>query len=389
MFSRSALLCTAIAALAFAQTVDMHFVPDDVGEVWLNGQRVIPPHLAYDTTQDTTTFPAPLRWGDNALAIRCMDWGWTAGFAVSMDLATVGCPDTVRSDTVSFSCLDREAVSATGAEISTVGFDASGWIAPGDYGAAGYDSASVPPFVNPRDLPAAAWQLRYQGARWLWGPHTIYIRKSLTAGDSVGAVLLRGEGFTFEVYLNGVLVGHRDTQQHIYDSLEHWEGLALHRDAENVVAIKATCVDAIDGAFMKAGLRWTTFYDAQVLSDTTWRYAWSLSPGWNDTGFIDSNWVQAGAKRAYDRLTDALRNATWIWATDMWFRTEFNLPTAGVMHGPGERSTVRARSPASFWYTLAGQRVPAVLSLRHPAGVVVVEPSRDRSATVSVPATPR
>lgn len=385
MLKKLALCVVGLAGLTMAQTatVEMNCVIDDTGEIWLNGQQIIRPKKAPDSTGavlDTTSFPVTITQGENAIAIMVHDGGWTGGMTASIDYSVYSpsAPDTLVSDGT-WKCMDRALVSQTGAQISSPTFDVSTWHASGDYGYLADDTGGHPkPFFARMGYEGA--NLFYHKAKWMWTPTKIFIRKSFTPAAATGSAMIRGNGFTFKMYLNGALVGEKATEQDYEDPLNRWDGRALNNGAENVVAIEAVCVDDIDFAFIKAAVQWSS--TGAVRSDATWKYSWTETAGWNNTGFNDAGWVNLGDKVAYDAKTDALTAAKWIWATDLWFYKKFTVSSIGTIKMPGLTLSSKANVVRTQYFTLAGQQVSekALSGLR--SGTMVIQRNTLSNGTV-------
>lgn len=370
MLKKFAVAGLCLAGLVIAQTgsVEMNCVIDDAGEVWVNGQQVVRPKKVGDPLADTTSFMIPIQQGRNAVAIKCHDGGWTGGICTSIDLVPIGTIDTVRSDAIDYRCADVRAVTTgTGADLSTVGYNAAGWIAPGDYGYLADDTGGNPkPFFERMGLEGA--NLFFHKAKWLWTPPTIYIRKQFTAGAATGNVYIRGNGFTYTLYLNGTQISQGLTEYTLDAALTSINGRALNNGAANVIAIQATCVDSVDFAFIKASCQWSSSGFAR--SDSTWKYSWSGPSGWNNVGFDDASWVPCGHKTAYDGKTDQLTSASWIWATDMWFRSEFDVPVVPVARRAA--AVTNASVLGTQYFTLSGKRI-ADRAVNSMNGKMIVE----------------
>jgi hypothetical protein len=380
------LLCASV----FAQNAELNCVIDDRGTIWLNGEQVIMPKKqeAGQEANDTTSGPITLIEGDNVLAVFDHDGGWTGGMCASIDLSVVGVADTVISDD-SWVCMDSLAIAATtGAQISVTGYDASSWVPAGDYGVlAGPNGENPKPFFERKGFePFNLWS---HGAIWLWTPKTIYIRKSFQAAGQTAAAMIRGNGFTYRLYVNGTEVGSQTMiPQWKSDPLDRYDGVTLN-NGENVVAIEATCYDSIDFAFIKAAVQWGP--SDVVYTDNTWKYAWASSGGWNSTGFSDASWVDIGVKTAYDGTTDALTPASWIWATDLWFRKVFNVPSIGTRNELASRAITASKVVSTQYFTLLGERIPqkAMRALRPNAVVIERSLLSDGSSVAKMIEMPR
>jgi hypothetical protein len=280
------------------------------------------------------------------LGLSCRNFGWTGGVVASTDLCPLGTADTLRTDS-SWVCTEFEPGSDGG--WATVGYDASAWIPAGDYGAL-RASDSFPPHIIPgpsQDLD----DLRNHGAHWLWTPKTCYMRKTFTT-DSVSATVgIRGNGFTYKLSLDGVLLGQQQTAQWRSDPLDQWPGMPLSA-GEHVLAIEATCVDSMDFAFIKAGVDWR---QGACLSDTTWRFSWAVETGWNDRGSVDASWQRVGQMTAYEGTTDWLTPATFVWPNMLWFRKEFSVPSMAV--SKIRSASVLLEMPDMELYDLRGRRM--------------------------------
>ena len=273
--------------------------------------------------------------------------------------------DTLRTDT-SWRCTPVGPATTDWMDST---FDASSWILPGDYGFLADDTGGNPkPFFERTGLePFNLWSHK---ARWLWTPNPIYIRKSFTrSGAGTGSVMVRGNGFSFKVYLNGALVGEKATEQDYADPLNRYDNISM-LDGENVVAIEASCIDSIDFAFLKANVQWGA--QDYVYSDTTWKYSYQEEGGWNDVGFDDAAWGFIGMKDQYDGTTDAVTAADWIWATDLWLRKVFVLPAALGTVAPAAHAVRDASVRATTrFYSLQGKLLGT--DRRQLAGQIAVQ----------------
>lgn len=361
------LLVVTTVGLAFGQNAELNCVIDDDGKIFLNGEEVIPPKKVGDPENDTTAMPVTVVEGRNVLGIYCHDGGFTGGIIASIDLNAVGTDDTVRTD-ATWKCTDGEPTDPSW--YTDPDFDESAWRLTGEYGPLADDTGgNAKPFFERTGLePANLW---YHKALWLWTPKTCYIRKTFTSDMTTGAVMLRGNGVTYKVYLNGSLVGEQtDVPINREDPLVRWDNQTLN-DGENVIAIEAVCLDSIHFAWFKAGVQWSA--SGKALTDGTWKYSWDEASGWNNTGFSDDAWLNIGTKNAYDPNTDPLSGANWIWPTDMSFRLVFDVPTVAVAGRPTALAPVSASVVGYEYYTLQGQRIPAHALQRVPASAVLLE----------------
>lgn len=365
LHTRIGVLVACLTCVLSAQNAELNAVLDDGGEIYLNGEQVtMPPRLLDTARGDTIAAPVTVRPGTNVLALHCRDGGWTGGFCASIDLNSVGVAETLITDA---SWMSTHIMPATD-DWKDSTFDETGWIPAGDYGVLADDTGGNPkPFFERSGLePYNLWSHK---THWLWTPNPVYIRKSFTrSGAGNGSVMVRGNGFSFRMYLNGQLVGEKATEQDYSDPLNRFDNVAM-LDGENVVAIEASCVDSIDFAFLKANVQWGP--QDYVYSDTTWTFSYELQSGWNDVGFDDAGWAHIGMKTQYDGTTDAVTAADWIWATDMWVRKEFVLPAELFVSSPGPgRVTTRSAPAVVNYYTLQGKRVDRQ-TLRTATGAIV------------------
>ncbi len=350
---------------AVAQNVNMNFAYYDSAEIWLNGVRYQP--LTYTvpdkTDQDSSVVIVPIEEGTNVLAIRVNNHGFTGGFCASLDLTEVGSNDTVRSDGT-WKCTDsREGMD--GAAVSATAYDASAWMAAGDWGPLSESDGSNSKFWFQRNGLEAQY-LFYDQAHWIWHPPTTYMRRTFTPEHATGDLLIRGNGFTHKVYVNGILVDQTESPIVKYPDAYPSVGpritrdVALNEGVENVIAIEATCVDSVRHAFVKAGIVVSGGAKA-VETDSGWTHSWQAADGWNTAGFDDASWLPLepfATGTIYDAVSDPLTQSSWIWPNDMWFRTTFQAPVVGTLRIT--RATLpkaTAASPESF--TLMGRRMPA------------------------------
>lgn len=363
MAYRNAVLAMfVVCGVAAAQNVNMNCHIDNEGEIWLNGVQYQPlPRTDPEKAgQDSTVVVVPVQQGTNVLAIRCIDHGWTAGFAASLDLNEVGTSDTVRSDGT-WKCTGHRS-GLVGSDISTSSYDISTWLQAGDYGLL-IDTTRDFYHRWAIKLGQEVQNLYYDQARWVWGPKTVYIRKVFTPDAATGRVLIRGNGYTHKAYLNGALVGENDTEAE--HAAAPWiADVTLNAGVENVIAIEATCVDSVDMAWFKAAVIRNETH-SYVLSDSTWKYLCvdqpsSLPDGWNATGFDDASWLTVGAFDFYDGKTDPLKadGCYWIWPNDFWFRTTFEAPVVGTLRITKARRPNMTPATAEY-FNLRGQRVQA------------------------------
>jgi hypothetical protein len=193
---------------------------------------------------------------------------------------------------------------------------------------------------------------------WLWTPKRVYMRRSFTcAVAETGSVMIRGNGFAYTLYLNDRQVSQRSSAYVMGAPITKVDNQPLLA-GENVIAIDATCLDSIDNAFLKAAVQWNGG-GSKVGTDSTWKYSWSATAGWNNTAFDDSQWLHVGNMPCeYDRLRDSLTtSATFVWVTDMVFRKVFTVSGALRTSPAG-----RARAPTqailrSEYYSLSGSRI--------------------------------
>jgi hypothetical protein len=298
-------------------SVELNLYADDTADVWLNGDRVVFPkkRTSGREDQDTTATMVTLLPGANVLAVRAENYAWTGGFCASINLAAVGLADTIRTDG-SWRCTEKGPV---GDAWKLGGFTEVGWVPTGEYGPlAGPNGENPKPFFERSGYePYNLWS---QGALWLWNANPVYFRKSFQAAGQTAAAMIRGNGFSFRFYVNGVLLGEQLTVQDKSDPMLRYDNVALN-NGENVVAIETECLDSVNFAFVKAAVQWGP--TDRVFSDSTWKCSFSSSAGWNNTGFDDASWANAGRLSAYDGTTDALTPADWMWVSEIWFRKEF------------------------------------------------------------------
>ncbi len=359
MYRNTVVALLLACGVAAAQNVFMNFARYDDTEVWLNRRRYQPLQYAEPRNPDkpdSSVVVVPIQQGTNALAIWIHNAGWTGGLCASLDLNEVGTDDTVRSDS-SWRCMDG-LHDMDGSLLSMPSYDASDWMAAGDYGPLADDTGGNPKVFFERKGFEAQY-LFYDKAHWLWVPKTTYMRKVFTSEAATADLLIRGNGFTYKVYLNGALVGERETVKNIKDTpADIIRDVSLNVGTENVIAFEGVCVDSIHHAFLKAGLVVGPGQTALV-TDSSWRYSWDSPEGWNSVGFDDAEWeIPAEMDYIYDGHTDPLTTeAHFIWPASMWFRTTFEAPVVGTLR----LARARQRAPAPVrpeCFTLLGRRMP-------------------------------
>jgi len=369
--------CTVLAMLILAMTVSaqdlyMNCHINDEGEIWLNGARYAPlKYTAYDKRdKDSSVVIVPVRQGTNALAIRCVNTGWTGGVCASLDLTEAGRYDTLRSDST-WKCMGHRP-GMYGSDISTESYDVSGWMQAGDYGFLADDTGGYAKLFFSRNGLEAA-NLFFQKARWVWTPKTVFVRKAFTPTQGAGQILIRGNGFTHRVFLNGELVGQSATVFATTAEATAYN-VTLNPGAENVVAFEATCLDSINFAFVKCGVFWGIGTTQRVLSDSTWRHSWTKASGWNDTGFVDDGWLHIQHMAAYDAQSDALNTprCEFIWPVDMWFHTTFTTDQVGTLRIARPVRANASPSADTEYFTLLGRRVSGHNLSRVNANAVLI-----------------
>jgi hypothetical protein len=349
---------------AFGQatgTARINFVADDAGLMWVNGNPV---------TVDTATWigSIPIRQGKNVFAAYVWDSCWTGGFCASIDAANG--VDTPATDGT-WKCTDFPVAGGGTAWQTDTNFDDASWFSAGDYGvlADSLGNNAKRLFTN-NGLKVA--QMYYDHAHWVWGPKHVYFRKSfnVAAASNTATVFLKGNGFTYNVYLNGTQIMQSNTMLHWGSASVQLAGQAV-RAGENVLAVEGVVVDSIDFAWFKSGIRGA----ATVSTDTSWRMTYTQQAGWNTFGFDASTWRNAGYKDCqYDGVTDAMSAVKAIWSTRMAFRTVFTIrgglgtaPQAKVMPAAGLK-VLRTE-----YYNLRGERLSAAQMGMLKSNSMVVE----------------
>ncbi len=368
------LLACGVAA---AQNVYMNYARYDRTEIWLNGQQYYP--LQYINPPgdklDSSVVVVPIQQGTNTLAIWVQNGGWTGGFCASLDLNEVGTDAIVRSDST-WRCMDdtpRMGASPEldGSLLSTASYDASNWMEPGDFGTLADDTGGNPLIWFQRAGLGARY-LFEDKAHWLWHPKTTYMRKTFTPDISSGNLLIRGNGYTYKLYVNGQLVGERDTEISRGDAADVYQAVSLNVGVENVIAVEGTCVDSVHMSFMKVGIA-TSRTTAAFGTDSTWRYSWTNPDGWNNAGYDDSSWKTPGQMDGiYEGKTDPLTSdAHFIWPNSLWFRKTFEAPTVGTLRITQARRPAVAPMNADY-FDLRGRRLRGTTpTLLKTNGVVI------------------
>jgi len=363
MFRGLAAFVMLACATAFGQggTAQINFVGDDTGYVWVNGQQI---------TVDTNWVGyAPVHPGKNVLAFWVWDHCWTGGFCASLDFGNG--IDTPHTD-ATVRCTDYPVAGGTG-WLSDTNYDDSQWQLAGDYGALADDTGGNAKrlFLNTGIKVAQLWDDK---AHWIWGPKRVFFRKSFTAAAAASnaTVFLKGNGFSYNVFLNGTQILTSATRIVWGTGSVSVAGRSV-RAGENVIAIDATCLDSVDFAWIKCGIRGPV----TVNSDTSWRMAYTEQTGWNNYGFSASTWRAAGIKNCqYDGVTDALTSVQGIWSTDMAFRMVFEVKGPVQAAQPKAAAALVAKSVVrTEYYSLSGKLIPAAMVNALRANTVVVERS--------------
>ena len=309
-----------VGTVAAQNNAEINLFIDDHGEVFLNGTFL---------TTDTTAFPATIGQGQNCMAILAINDAWGGGIYFSTAWEnTNGTFDTLVSDG-SWMCTNRQPTDDLWKE---VGFDESAWYPAGDHGLCADDTGGDPTrhFLNNGIVMA---NIFYHGGHLIGSPRTCYIRHSFNQNGGTGTAFIRGNGFTYDLYVNGTMVGNQDYLNVMGDPADQYAGITLN-NGENVIAARVT--DAIvetipdgpmrgDGVLCKIGIGAGSFRG----SDNTWKVSFDEIAGWNDVGFADGGWTNVGTPTAYDGTTDALSAADWVWPQYMYLRREFET-TIGV-----------------------------------------------------------
>lgn len=355
MVRRMVLVAAIAAATAVAQNATLNVVADDSATVYLNGSLVTMPARG-------GAVPVTIAQGQNTLAIAVRDISYGAGLAASIDLTTCGTADTVITD----STWKVSMASPTGWE--TAAFDASAWHSAGSYGPIAKNATDFTR-VN-LDSVAYAKTIFNHGGQWLWTPPKVYFRKVFDRAAAVtnASAGIIGHGFAYKIYVNGALVGSQDTAQVSSQSVDIYPGVALAAGL-NVIAVEATCLDSIQMAYFKAGLfQGPTRF---VLPDTTWRCSFDTTAGWAALAYADTaTWSFVKNKEGLG-IGGPFGSAKYIWPCQLYFRTTFNAPVAGVskpVAGVLSNGSVVARE----YYTLQGQRITEAAA-RNAAGAMVIE----------------
>lgn len=196
----------------------------------------------------------------------------------------------------------------------------------------------------------------------------------------MGSVMIRGNGITYKLYLNGELVAEQPEMIDRGVEVASWSKTL--QAGENVIAIEATCLDSIHFAWFKAGVLWGPRTDSKVQSDTTWKYSWENPSGWNAAGFDDGSWHYVDSIGAYDPKSDALNvpQCEFIWPGVMSFRKVFDVgPTIGVAPVAQVRAASRRSRPGQ-WYSLTGRRISKSQAGTGATGVVIEAVPGSRAA---------
>lgn len=365
MVVRIVAVLSLLVGTVAAQNAEFNLWVDDEGEVFFNGAFV---------SNDTMAFGATISDGENCMALKAINGGWGGGLYFSTVWEASDGPDTLVSDD-QWTCTYKPQLDDAW---KSVGFDDSGWWTAGDYGLCADDTGGDPTrhFLN-KGVEMA--NLFYHGAHLIWTPRTCYFRKNFTTTSTTGQVMIRGNGFSYALYMNGTEVTSSSSLNRMDDPLVQISGVTLN-NGDNTFA--AAITDAIyesnpdEGYYRGDGVLCKMAFSAgaQIFrSDQTWLSTCdeSLPGNWNTVGYDDSDWEPTGTPTGYDGTTDALTPASWVWPTDIYFRQEFDAGEVGVIKINRIDRDAYVNTSAPAYFNLRGQMVPQTISVVKGNNMVV------------------
>lgn len=340
---------------------ELNIFGDDVLEVYLNGVSV---EMAGQKSK-----PVSLVQGQNVIACKLTNLAWGGGLIGAMLLPG---GDTLHTDGTW-----KLSYRQPGAGWTDLQYDDTDWTTPHQFG-------SVDVWPGFERWGTSAVNFYHWNAQWICGATKTYMRKEIDVPSGTRELRLKGNNFTYKVWVNGTMVGEGGP----FTSTEQPSQAVNFTGTGSTMCIGLEIADAAadgNGVLIKAILNTTSNPSTTDMLDTTWTCWFDEQSGWSTMGFNDDHWVHPTVIKAYD--PKPLGKCEFIYPGEFWFRKVFTSGAAGIVQVP--RFNRREHTVTSVeLYTIDGRRMDAATAQRRlgrmPNALILRKARyKDGTATVS------